>query len=60
MKPKHQYHLSQWGECVYDAQSWKGRRLLCEFTFIPIESETSLLKMVIREAFPMKPKLQYH
>ena len=24
MKPKHQYHLSLWGECVYSAQSWKN------------------------------------
>ena len=23
MKPKHQYNLSQWGEWVYGAQSWK-------------------------------------
>ena len=23
MKPKRQYHLSQWGECVHGAQSWK-------------------------------------
>ena len=23
MKPKWQYHLSQWGECDYGAQSWK-------------------------------------
>ena len=23
MKPKHQYHLSQWEEYVYGAQSWK-------------------------------------
>ena len=29
-KPKHEYHLSQWGECVYDAQTQKERRLLCE------------------------------
>ena len=26
MKPKHYYHLSQRGECVYDTQSWKERR----------------------------------
>ena len=25
MKPKHQYHLSQRGECIYDTQSWKKR-----------------------------------
>ena len=60
MKPKHQYHLSQWGECVYGAQSWKERRLLCESMFIPIERRTSILKLVIRKAFIMKPKHQYH
>ena len=26
MNPKHQYHLSLWEECVYDAQSWKEKR----------------------------------
>ena len=25
MKPKHQSHLSQWGEWVYGAQSWKEK-----------------------------------
>ena len=48
------------GECVYDAQSWKERRLLCESMFIPIEIRTSILKLVIREVFIMKPKHQYH
>ena len=59
MKPKHQYQLSDRGECVYDAQSWKERRLLCESMFIPIERRTSILKMVIREVFLMKQKHQY-
>ena len=56
MKPKHQYYLSQWGEHGYGAQSWKERRLLCETTFIPIEWWTSILKMVERKVFLMKPK----
>ena len=43
MKPKHQYHLSQWGECVYDAQSWNERRLWCEFEFMPIGKWTLTL-----------------
>ena len=30
MKPMHQCHLSQWGERVYDSQSWKDGRLLRE------------------------------
>ena len=60
MKPKHQYHLSNQGECVYDAQSRKERRLLCESMLNTIEKRTSILKLVIREAFLMKPKHQYH
>ena len=59
-KPKHQYHLSQWGECVYGAQSWKERRLLCESIFIAIERWTWILKMVEREFSLSKPKHQYH
>ena len=59
MKPKHQYHLSQWGECVYGAQSWYERRLLCEFVFIPIEKWTLILKMAEREVFLMKPMHQF-
>ena len=56
MKPKHQYHLSQQGESVNGAQSWKERRLLCESVFIPIDKWTLTLKMMEREAFLMKPK----
>ena len=43
MKPKHQNHLSQWGEYDYGAQSWKEKILLCESTFIPIERKTLIL-----------------
>ena len=60
MKQKHQNHLCQWGECDYGARSWKERRLLCESMFIPIERQTLILKMVERDVFLMKPKLQYH
>ena len=60
MKPKHQYHESQRGECVYHAQSRKERRLLCESMFNTIEIRTSILKLVIRKAFLMKPKHQNH
>ena len=56
LKPKHQYHLSQWGECVDGAQSWKEKRLLCEFMFIPIERWTSVLKMVEIEVSVLKSK----
>ena len=59
-KPKHQYPLSEGGKCVYDAQSWNETGLLCEFMFIPIERCTSILKLIIREVFLMKPKHQYH
>ena len=37
MKPKPQYHSSQWGEWVYGPQSWKERRLLQEFVFVLID-----------------------
>ena len=60
IKPKHQYHLSQQEECIYGAQSWKERLLLYESMFIPIERWTSILKMIIRDVFLRKPKLQYH
>ena len=39
MKPKQQYHLSQWGESVYGAQSWNEGRLLCKSLFLPIENK---------------------
>ena len=58
IKPKHQNHLSQWGECDYGAQSWKEKRLLCESIFISTEGWTSILKMVEREVFLAKPRHQ--
>ena len=39
-KPKHHYHLSQWGEYVYGAQSRIKRRLLCESQFVLIDGWT--------------------
>ena len=57
-KPKHQNCLSQQVECVYSAQSSIERRSLHEFTFIPIERWTSILKMVEREVFLTMPKHQ--
>ena len=44
MKLNHRHHLSQGGEYVYGAQSWKERRLLGEFVFIPIERQTLIVK----------------
>ena len=58
-KPRHQYHLSQRGECVYGAQSWNERRLLCESVFIPIEKQALILKMAEGEVFLMKPTRQF-
>ena len=60
MKPKHQHHLSQWGDRVYGTQFWKERRLLCESMFIPIDRQTLIVKMVEKNAFLMKPKHQCH
>ena len=60
VKPKHQCHLSQWGKWVYGTQSWKEKRLLCEFVFIPIYQWILNLKLMEKEAFLMKPKHQCH
>ena len=59
-KLKPQYHLSQWGECIYGAQSWKERRLFCESVFVEIDQQTLTLKMVGSDVFLMKPKHQCH
>ena len=59
MKLKHQYHLSQWGECVYSALSWKKRRLLRESMVVQIVEQPLILKMVEREFFFTKPKHEY-
>ena len=59
-KTKASISLTQRGECVCDALSWKERRLLCESMFFAIERRTSILKLVITEAFLTKPKHQYH
>ena len=56
MNPKHQYHLSQWGESVYGAKSWKERRLLCESMFTQIQKWTLILKVVISEVFSYQTK----
>ena len=56
MKPNHQYHLSQRRECVYGAQSWNEKILLCESVFIKIERQTLILKMEEEVVFPTKPK----
>ena len=58
-KPKHQYHLSQWGECVCGAHSRKERRLLRESMFIPIDRRTLILKVVGSKVFLMKARHQF-
>ena len=61
MKPKRQCHLSQWGECVYRAQSWKEKRLLWEHKFIPIDEQTFIIRKIIeRKPFLIRPKHQCH
>ena len=56
MKPKHQYHLFQWGEWVYLAQIWKERRLLCEFVFVLIDKWTLILKNDGKKSFCYETK----
>ena len=59
MKPKHQYNLSQWGNCVYGAQLWKGIRLLRESMFILINKWTLILEIVGSKVSLMKPRHQF-
>ena len=54
--PKHQNRLSQQWVCVYYAQPWKERRLLCESMFIPVERRTLILNMAEREVFLIIPR----
>ena len=56
MRPKHQCHLSQLGEWVYDSQSWKERRLLCESVFIQIDKRTLILKNYGKNSFSDETK----
>ena len=60
IKLKHQYHLSQWRECIYGVQSWNKGRLLWKSVFIPIERQISILKLVEREVFLMKQNQEYY
>ena len=59
-KPKHQCHLSQWGEWVYCAKSWKERRLICESVFVPIDKQSLILinggnKSLLKETKMLMP-----
>ena len=59
MKPKHEYHLSEWEERVYMPNHEK-KGLLCESVFVQIDERTLVLKVVERKVFLLKPKLQYN
>ena len=52
-------HLSQWGDWVCGAWSWKVRRLLCESMFILIGRWILILETVGSEVIHMKPKHQF-
>ena len=56
MKPKHQCHSSQWVEWVYGAQSWKEKRLLCEYVFVPFDKRTLNLKNSGKRSFSYETK----
>ena len=60
MKPKHRYHLSEWGECVYGAHLWKGRRLFHESMIIPIANWTLILKNGAKWSFSYETKASTH
>ena len=56
MKPKLQYHFSQWGKCVSGAKSCKEGRLLCESLFVQFKKWILILKMVERKSFSYETK----
>ena len=56
MNPKRQCHSSQWRDWVYGAQSWKEKRLLCEFVFVPNEKQTLILKNGGERSFSYETK----
>ena len=57
LKPKHQCHLSQWGDCVYGALSWIKRRLLCSSMFVTINGQTLIPKKDGKKSFSYETKL---
>ena len=52
--------LSEQGECVYDASSWKERRLLLESMFIPIDRWNLILKTGMKQSFSYETKASIH
>ena len=54
MKLKHQYHLSQLGECIYSAQLWKKRGYYMNPCLSLLTDELWFQKMVGSEVFLVK------
>ena len=59
MKPKRQYYLSQWEECVNSAQSWK-KEIIMWIQVYPNWKRNFDSKMVENEVFLLKRMHQYH
>ena len=55
IKQKHQRHLSQWGEFVYGAQSWKKKITTCIHVF-HIDRITLVLKKKGKNSFSYQTK----
>ena len=51
MKPKPQYHLSQWGECIWVPNHEKKKEIILWIHAYPIQKQTLILKMVERNVF---------
>ena len=56
MKPKNQYHLSQWEAWVYSAKLWKKSVLLRESVFIQIDKWTLIVKNDGKRSFSYETK----
>ena len=54
-KPKHQYHLSQWGECVYVAQLWK-KEIIWASMFVMFDRITLIPKNAGKKSFSYQAK----
>ena len=59
-RPRHQYRVCQWDECVYGAQPQKKWWLLGKSMFVTFDGWTlTLRKMAGWKAFNVKPNHQY-
>ena len=59
LQPKHQYHLSQWGECIFGAPSWKKKIIMWNWV-IPINKWTLTLKNGGKWSFSYEAKASIH